>query len=671
MVERVCGTPQETFLQVAETLLNNSGADKTSSIIYAVGWTQHVNGVQMIRAAAILQALLGNIGRPGGGVQALRGHAQVQGATDISTLYHSVPGYLGIPSATAAHDTLKDFILAFSGNLTSFWSNYPSFVVSWLKGMYGDAATKENDFGYDYHPKIMGDHSTLPMFVAMSKGQIKGFFVMGQNPAVGMQNARLVRKALANLDWLVVRDLYETETAAFWRTSPEVKAGELDPKQIKTEVFLLPAAAVAEADGSFTNTGRLIQWHDKAADPPGDARTDTWFTFHLGKRLKEMYKDSPQDRDWGIKNLLWNYEPDADEVAPWRIKDEPSAVKILKEINGYATADIKDAQGNVILAKGAQLTSFTQCREDGTTICGAWIYSGVFPNATTNRAASRKPSDYISPGWGFAWPANRHIMYNRASANANGEPWSEKKKLVWWDKDKKVWTGVDGEIPDFAPTKAPDAKGNDTAIGLAWQNGTDAFIMKPDGKAWLFAPSGLVDGPLPTHYEPMESPIENNPLYKQRTSPVVKVYDLPDNQYHKPADPKYPIVLSTYRLTEHHLSGTMTRWLPWLAELMPELFCEISPELAAEKGIKNGEFVKVKTARGEVKARALVTRRMRPFQIDGKTVHEIGMPWHWGYQGHAVGDVPNNLSAIVGEPNVTIHEAKAFTCDIEAVKGGA
>lgn len=438
----------------------------------------------------------------------------------------------------------------------------------------------------------------MPMFIDMTAGKIKGFLLMGQNPAVGGQNARLQRKALAKLDWMVVRDFFETETAAFWRNSPEIRSGELKTSEIKTEVFFLPAAVVAEMEGTFTNTKRLIQAHDKAVDPPGDARSDAWFSFLLGKRLKELYKDSANDRDWAIRNLLWNYEPDAAESAEWRIKDEPSA-------------------------------------------CGAWIYTGVIPEEGKNRGKSRKGDEWISPNWGFAWPANRHIMYNRASAE-----------------------GI-----DFQPTKAPGFRGKDNALGFDWLGGSDAFIMRSDGKAWLFAPAGLVDGPLPAHYEPYESPVKNL-LYQQQSNPVAKVWNVEGNPYHKVADPSYPIVLSTYRLTEHHLSGVMSRWLPWLAELMPELFCEISPELAAERGIRNGEYATIRTSRGEVEARALVTRRMRPFLVDGKTVHEIGLPWHWGWQGTAQGDVVNNLTPLVGDPNVSIHEGKVFTCDIRAGKRG-
>jgi formate dehydrogenase major subunit len=671
MVERVCGFSREKFLKVAETLLANSGRDKTSNITYAVGWTQHTVGVQIIRTAAMLQALLGNIGRPGGGVLALRGHATIQGSTDIATLYHSLPGYLNMPDGCKAHDSLKDFILTEAVPLsTSYWGNYPKFAVSYFKAQYGDAATEENNYGYDYHPKITGDHSHLPMFVNMSTGQIKGFFVMGQNPAVGGQNARFQRKALARLDWMVVRDLFETETAAFWRNSPEVKSGELKTADIMTEVFFLPAASIAEIDGTFTNTQRLVQKHEKAVDPPDDARSDLWFTWHLGLLLKKLYRDSTSERDWAIKNLLWNYQPEPSEVARWRIKDEPSEYKVMKEINGYTWGD------------GKPLPSFVNLKEDGSTACGAWIYTGIIPEEGINNAARRQGDNWISPNWAFAWPANRHIMYNRASADSNGNPWSEKKKLVWWDptadsgtKDGQgnpvygKWVAPSGESVDFQLTKAPSARGRDNGLAFDWLGGNDPFIMRADGKAWLFAPSGLLDGPLPTHYEPYESPVQNF-VYKQQSNPMAKVWNVPGNAYHLVADPKYPIVVSTYRLTEHHLSGTMSRWLPWLAELMPELFCEISPELAAEKGIKNAEYLTIETARGEIQARALVTRRMTPFVINGKVVHEIGLPWHWGWQGNARGDVVNDLSALVADPNVSIHEGKAFTCNVRAGKKG-
>src|SRR6266487_3491095 len=383
-VEQVCGTPKDTFIKVAETLLENSGPDKTSAICYAVGWTQHTTGVQLIRTATLVQLLLGNIGRPGGGILALRGHATIQGSTDIATLYNLHPGYLNTPNVNRKHDTLGDYIET-EVTPTAYWSNFPKFIVSQLKAWYGDAATPENQFGYDWLPKIKGDHSHMPMFIEMSKGNVKGMFAMGQNPAVGGQDAGFQRASLAKLDWLVVRDLFETETASFWKDSPEVKSGELRTEDIKTEVFFLPAAAVPEMEGSFTNTQRLMQWHERAADPPGDARSDIWFTVHLGLRLKELYKGSTNPRDQGLLNLTWDYLDEA-ENAQWDIKDEPSASRILQEINGYTWADKK------------LLASFADLKDDGSTACGAWIYSGIYaPSAEhpegVNKAANRKGDD--------------------------------------------------------------------------------------------------------------------------------------------------------------------------------------------------------------------------------------------------------------------------------------
>jgi formate dehydrogenase major subunit len=673
MVEKVCGCPKDKFIQVAETLIENSGRERTSAIVYAVGWTQHTVGVQFIRTAGMVQTLLGNVGRPGAGILALRGHASIQGSTDIPTLYHSWSGYLAAADARRKHDTLRDYILT-ETPATSYWANTPQFAVSLLKAWFGDAATKENDYGYNSLPKITGDHSHLPTFVLMHKGAIKGFFVIGQNPAVGGQNAEFQRTALEKLEWMVVRDYFETETATFW------KRPGVDPTKIGTEVFFLPAAHVAEGQGTFTNTQRLLQQHDKAVDPPDDARTDLWFSYHLGRRLKELYKDSKEARDWPIQNLLWDYI-DEKENAEWRIKDEPSATLIMKEINGYTVADKK------------LVTGFAALKDDGSTACGCWIYSGVFPEEGRNRAASRDAGtrnqngeleNIVTPNWGFAWPANRRIMYSRASADPSGKPWSERKKYTYWDAERDTgqkdadgnpikgqWVNAFGDGIDFGLTKKPDAQPRENGIGLDAFDGVSPAIMKPDGKFWLFAPTGAVDGPMPTHYEPYESPVKN-PVYEQQRNPVAKIWEVAGNPYHEAADAeKYPIVVSTYRLTEHYLSGTMSRWLPWLAELMPELFVEMSPELAQEKSVKNGDWVTVITARGEVEGRALVTRRMRPFVIDGKTVHEIGIPWHWGYQGLASGDVTNDISALVADPNVSIHEGKVFSCNLRAGRRSA
>jgi formate dehydrogenase major subunit len=681
LVERVCGTPRETFLQVARTLCEASGPDRSAAICYAVGWTQHTTGVQTIRAATILQLLLGNVGRPGGGILALRGHATIQGSTDIPTLYNILPGYLNAPSVLYKHDSLADYIATETGP-TSYWVHFPKFIVSLLKAWYGDAATKENDFGYDWLPKNIGDHSHMPMFVAMAEGKIKGFLAMGQNPAVGGQNAGYQRRALAKLEWMVVRDLYETETATFWRDSPEVESGAMKPEEIATEVFLLPAAATAEMDGTYTNTQRLIQWHDRAADPPGDARSDLWFTVQLGLRLKTLYADSKLARDRPIQALTWNYV-DAEENAGWRIKDEPSAARVLKEVNGYFTATGKPVKG------------FGELKADGSTACGAWIYSGVYAPAESepdghNAAANRDgDDDWVALGWGFSWPANRRVMYNRASADPRGAPWPKEARLarrfgkgrytkgyVYWDPDVKGpdpadpskevkgrWVGLD--VPDFPLTKPPTAPAKPDGPGLDGHDGASPFIMKADGKGWLFVPTGLLDGPLPTHYEPFESPVANLVYPAQSSNPAAKVFRVPGNPYATPGSDEFPCVLSTYRLTEHHLSGSMSRWLPWLTALQPELFVEISPEHAGEIGVKNVEVVAVKTPRGTIHAKALVTRRVRPFVIGGKTVHHVGMPWHWGYKGIVTGDVVNDLSALVGDPNVTIHEAKVFVCRVE------
>jgi formate dehydrogenase major subunit len=676
LVEQACGTPRETFIKVAETLLNNAGPDRTGAICYAVGWTQHTVGVQMIRAAAVLQLLLGNIGRPGGGILALRGHATIQGSTDIATLYNLLPGYLPAPDARRRNDTLSDYIDT-ETSATSYWSNFPKFIVSELRAWFGDDATADNDYAYDYLPKNIGDHSHLPMMVQMSKGTIEGFFAMGQNPAVGGQNASFQRQALAKLKWLVVRDLYETETASFWKDSPEVKNGTLKPEEIATEVFFLPAAAVAEMDGSFTNTQRLVQWHERAADPPGDARSDIWFTYHLGRRLKELYKDSKEKRDRPILSLVWDY---MDEKANerWAVKDEPSGALILKEINGY----IWPAGSRHPVQDGKPLPTFGDLKDDGTTTSGAWIYTGIYKDGK-NQAANRHGDDWVALGWGFSWPANRRLMYNRCSADPKGNPWPKEARLarqyaaaagegapryrgyVYWDpaaaQGKGQWVGLD--VPDFVVGKAPTTPAKKGAAGVDAHDGASPFIMKADGKGWLFVPNGLVDGPLPTHYEPYESPL-SNPVYKQQSNPVALTWPIPGNPYAEVGSPDYPHVLSTYRLTEHHLSGSMSRWLPWLSELQPELFCEISPEHAAELGVRNTEWVVISTPRGSIRAKALVTRRIRPYRLKEKTVHHVGLPWHWGYKGVTTGDVVNNLAALVADPNVTIHEGKVFVCQV-------
>jgi formate dehydrogenase major subunit len=432
-------------------------------------------------------------------------------------------------------------------------------------------------------------------------------------------------------------------------------------------------------DGSFTNTQRLVQWHEKAADPPGDCRSDIWFTYHLGRLLKERYAKSEEKRDKPIKALVWDYM-DEEESKHWQIKDEPSARLVLKEINGYVwPKEGLTKPGMIHDAK--PVASFGDLKDDGTTACGAWIYTGVMPPTEKeplghNAAANRQGDDWVALGWGFSWPANRRLMYNRCAADLKGNPWPKEARLarefaraggpmmrgyVYWDPAQKKWVGLD--VPDYVLTKAPSTEAKPKGVGVETHSGTDPFIMKSDGKGWLFVPNGLVDGPLPTHYEPYESPVANA-VYKQQYNPVTKLYDHPANQYAPVGSKDYPHVLSTYRLTEHHLSGVMSRWLPWLAELQPELFCELSPEHAAELGVKSTEYVRIITPRGSIHAKALVTRRIRPYRLKDKTVYHVGLPWHWGYKGVSTGDVVNDLSALVGDPNVNIHEAKVFVCNV-------
>jgi formate dehydrogenase major subunit len=651
MVERFCGVQKDRFLEIAETYCSASGPDKTGAICYAVGWTQHSTGVQIIRSAAILQLLLGNVGRPGGGVLALRGHASIQGSTDIPTLFDILPGYLAMPRF--GPDASLDAYITSHRDRTGWWANFDNYIVSLLKAYYGDDATRDNDFGFGWLPRVTGDHSHQGYWIDMMDGKVDGLFVMGQNPAVAAPNARLERTALARLKWLVVRDMVEVETASFWYDSPEVERGELRTEEIATEVFLMPAAGHAEKDGCFTNTQRLLQWHEKAVDPPGDARSEAWFMYHLGVRLKEKGRRDPSPRNAGLNALTWDYSVTG-------AQREPRVEEILQEINGYVTTprDPRPDQHD----PRPLVAGFGDLKADGSTACGCWIYSGVFPRPGENRADERQSRDAYGHGWGFAWPADRRILYNRASARPDGRPWSERKKLVWWDANTREWTGLD--VPDFTKTKAPDYQALPGAEGDAALAGDKPFILHSDGVGWIWVPTGLADGPLPTHYEPLESPV-TNPLYPgQQINPTAIKLERPDNQYARTADPRFPYVMTTYRLTEHHTAGGMSRTLPHLAELQPEFFCELSPELAAERGIEPGGWLMIMTMRGIVEARALVTSRMRPLRIDGQTVHQIGVPYHWGTRGLVTGDSANDLLAMSEEPNVRIMEAKGLLCDV-------
>jgi formate dehydrogenase major subunit len=642
MVAEVCGIEPEAFAQVAEWITANSGRDRTTAFAYSVGWTQHSVGVQYIRTAAILQALLGNIGRPGGGILALRGHASIQGSTDIPTLFNLLPGYLVMPHA-AQHDSLDDYV-AQSKNTAGFWGNMSAYMVSLLKAYWGDAAQPENDFCFDYLPRVNGDHSSYPTVADMVAGKVGGYFLVGENPAVGHSNGRMQRFGLANLDWLVVRDLQMIESATFWKNAPEIESGELVTEQIATEVFFLPAASHVEKEGTFTQTQRLLQWRDKAVDPPADARSDLWFYFHLGRMIKERLAGSTDPRDRPLLDLVWDY-PTHGETA------EPSAEAVLREINGWGP-------------DGKALSGYTEMKDDGSTTGGCWIYCGVYADEV-NQAARRKPGreqNIVAPEWGWAWPANRRILYNRASADLDGKPWSERKKYVWWDEVEGKWTGED--VPDFEPKKRPDYVPPEGATAQDAIAGTDPFIMQSDGKAWLYAPAGLADGPMPAHYEPAESP-QRNLLYGQQSNPGRDQLEAAYNRTNPSVSDVYPYAFTTYRLTEHHTAGGMSRTLPYLAELQPEFFIEVSPQLAEERGLENGGWATVVTARAAVEARVLVTERIRPLKVGGRILHQVGVPYHWGGEGITTGDSGNDLTGVVMDPNVHIQESKAATCDVQ------
>ena len=642
LVEQYCGVPKDLFSKVAEAYCSASGPEKTGTICYAVGWTQHSNGVQIIRAAAILQLLLGNVGRPGGGILALRGHASIQGSTDVATLYDILPGYLPTPMLNKDAGSLREYINKHRSR-TGWWANFDKYIVSFLKAYYGDAATRENEFGFNWLPRVTGDHSHFGFWLDMADGKLEGLFIMGQNPAVGAPNGRLERKALARLKWLVVRDMVEIEPASFWYNSPEIERGELDPDTIATEVFLMPAAGVPEKSGTFVNTQRLLQFHNKGPEPPGDARSETWFMYHLGRRLKAKAASDNSPRSAPLRALTWNYSTEG-------AIDEPNVEEVLMEINGWTVADHKLVSG------------YTDLKADGSTASGAWIYSGCFPDKKENRANQRAPQGLYGHGWGFAWPSDRRVIYNRASARPDGTPWSERKRLVWWDQSSKTWTGLD--TPDFTKDKPPDYKPAADAEGDAALAGDKPFILHPDGVGWIYVSSGLKDGPLPTHYEPLES-IVANPLYtNQGKDPAARKLERPDNPYSQDSDPRFPYVLTTYRLTEHHTAGGMTRTLSHLAELQPELFCEVSPALAEVAGLRHGQFATITTMRGIAEARVMVTERIKPIRVAGRTIHQVGLPYHFGTNGLVRGDIANDLLAISEEPNVRIMETKALLCDI-------
>lgn len=620
---KVTGTPKDLYLKVAETFCATGAPDKTGTIMYAMGTTQHTVGTQNVRSYAILQLLLGNIGRPGGGVNAMRGESNVQGSTDMALLSHIIPGYLAAPTNDPAYATLDGYNQKETPK-SGYWTNKPKFLVSLLKAWWDDAATKGNEFAYQYLPKrdAKQNYTHIGLFEAMYDGIIKGLFVFGSNPVVGGPNANKEAKALQNLDWMVAIDLWETETAAFWS-----KEAGVDPATINTEVFFLPACSSFEKQGTVTNSSRWVQFRWKAVEPVGDSRSDLEILCKLGKQIKKLYAGSPRFEDKPIIDLAWNYSEEEEKLL-----DE-----VQREINGYEVATRR------------LVNSFGELKDDGFTACGCWVVSGMYTEEE-NKTKRRDNRDTTGigqyPNWAFSWPVNRRIVYNRCSADPEGNPWSEDKKLIWWDAGAGKWIGLD--VPDFKATLAPSDPG-----------GKNPFIMRADGAGGIFAPRA--EGPFPEHYEPWESPVKNL-LSSVEVNPVAKIWSTPMNERGNPE--KYPIIGTTYRVSEHWQAGAMTRNLPWLAELMPNLFVEMSEELAQEKGIKNGDVVTVESGRGKVIAIACVTKRFKPFSVNGSKVHQIGIIWHFGYKGVATGDPGNRLTPHVGDANTTIPEYKAWLCNV-------
>lgn len=623
----VTGTSKETYLDICKTFASTSQPGKAGTILYAMGTTQHTVGTQNIRAYGILQLLLGNVGIAGGGVNALRGESNVQGSTDFGLLYHNVTGYMEVPTASEGDSTYQGFLDRITPK-AGYWVNKPKFYTSMLKAYYGDHATKKNEFGYHYMPKLTPkkDYSHMRLFDAMYRGELEGLLLFGTNPAVGGPNAGKEIEALSNLKWMVAIDLFETETSAFWQ-----KEAGSDPASIQTEVIFLPACASFEKEGSVTNSGRWMQYRWQAIKPKGESRADLEITHMLALRLKELYKNSSNPADAPIKALMWDYGHG----------DHPDIDLVCREINGY---NMKTKQ---------QVPTFGELQDDGSTCSGNWIYCGFYPE-TGNLSKRRDNSDdgignFLN--WSFAWPANRRILYNRCSTDPSGKPWNKDKVVIQWDGLKGEWTGND--VPDFPKIKAPTDEG-----------GLDAFFMIPTGKGALFA-SNVNEGPFPEHYEPYENPMLNV-FSSIQLNPAVKFGEEEMNAQGDVSE--YPIIATTYRLSEHWQSGAMTRNVPWLSELVHHMFIEISEELAKEKGISNKEKIIVSTARGEIEAYAMVTKRFKPYKLKDKTVHHIGMPWHFGYKGIATGATANRLTPHIGDANTTIPEYKAFLCDVRRVK---
>jgi formate dehydrogenase major subunit len=644
MVERICGSPKDKFLKICELIASTSAPDRTMTSMYALGWTQHSKGSQNIRTMAMIQLLLGNIGMRGGGMNALRGHSNIQGLTDLGLMSNLIPGYLTLPT-----DKEPDFATYMSKrgfkplrpDQTSYWQNYKKFFVSFQKSMWGKAAQPYNDFAYDYLPKLDVTYDILRAFELMHQGKINGYLCQGFNPLMSFPNKAKISGALAKLKFLVVMDPLQTETARFWQNHGEFN--DADPASIQTEVFELPTSCFAEDEGSLTNSSRWLQWHWPGAEPPGEARNDNWIMAQVYLRLKQLYETEGGAFPAPIRDLVW----------PYSLPDSPTAEEIAREINGRALEDVPDPKDptQILVAAGKQVDGFAQLTDDGKTACGCWIYSGCYTEAG-NMMARRDTSDPaeagLAPKWSWSWPVNRRILYNRASADPQGRPWGPRKRLIEWNGSR--WVGLD--VPDYGPTVPPEK-----SVG--------PFIMNPEGVARLFTRAMMRDGPFPTHYEPFESPIDNPLAPGLRGNPAARVFKGDMEVFGTAED--FPYAATSYRLTEHF--HFWSKHVHINAVLQPELFVEISEQLAAAKGIAPGGWVKVSSNRGSIKAKAVVTKRVRPLMCDGKEVQIVGIPLHWGFTGAArKGFGVNILTPFVGDANIETPEYKAFLVDVEPIE---
>ncbi len=639
VVESICGTPKADFLYVCELLAETSAPDRTASFLYALGWTQHSVGAQNIRTMAMVQLLLGNMGMAGGGINALRGHSNIQGLTDLGLLSQSLPGYLSLPAEK--HPDLETYFAANTPRAllpdqVNYWSNYPKFFISLMKAFYGDKAQKENSWGFDWLPKWDKNYDVLQYFEMMSQGKVNGYLCQGFNPLASFPNKNKVVKALSKLKFLVTIDPLLTETSNFWQNHGEFN--DVDPSTIQTEVFRLPSTCFAEENGSIVNSARWLQWHWKGADGPGESRNDGEIIAGIFLKLREMYASEGGALPEQVLNMSWNY------LTP----DNPASEEVAMESNGKALADIVDDKGVVLAKKGQQLGTFAHLRDDGSTSSGCWIFAGSW-TPDGNQMARRDNTDPSGLGntlnWSWAWPLNRRILYNRASADPQGKPWDPKRELMRWNGTK--WAGQD--IPDYS-TAAPGS-------------GVGPFIMQPEGMGRLFAIDKMAEGPFPEHYEPFETPIGTNPLHPNVVSnPAARIFQ--DDLAALGKADKFPYVGTTYRLTEHFHYWTKHAKLNAIAQ--PEQFVEIGEGLAGKLGIVQGDTVKVSSNRGYIKAKAVVTKRIRTLTVQGKPVDTIGIPIHWGFEGAAKkGFIANTLTPFVGDANTQTPEFKAFLVNVE------